>query len=66
MKPPNFIGHLSHVEAISWSPLGTRLASGCKKGVICIWDPETGKQVGKSMTGHTSCIMVLCWEPLHL
>ncbi|ODM96956.1 Notchless protein 1 [Orchesella cincta] len=59
-------GHLSHVEAMSWSPLGTRLASGCKKGVICIWDPENGKQVGKSLTGHTSCIMVLCWEPLHL
>lgn len=59
-------GHASHVESMSWSPLGNRLASGCKKGIICIWDPENGKQVGKSLTGHTGCIMVLCWEPLHL
>lgn len=33
---------------------------------ICLWNPETGAQVGKALTGHTKWITWLCWEPLHL
>uniref|UniRef100_A0AAY5KEF5 Notchless protein homolog 1 n=2 Tax=Esox lucius TaxID=8010 RepID=A0AAY5KEF5_ESOLU len=33
---------------------------------ICIWDPVTGQQIGKTLTGHTKWITWICWEPLHL
>jgi ribosome assembly protein 4 len=31
-----------------------------------IWDPETGKQLGKTLTAHRQWITYLCWQPLHL
>lgn len=31
-----------------------------------IWDPETGKQIGKSLSGHRQWVTYLCWQPLHL
>uniref|UniRef100_A0A673YAG3 Notchless protein homolog 1 n=1 Tax=Salmo trutta TaxID=8032 RepID=A0A673YAG3_SALTR len=33
---------------------------------ICIWDPVTGQQMGKTLTGHTKWITWISWEPLHL
>ncbi|KRX14707.1 Notchless -like protein 1, partial [Trichinella nelsoni] len=57
--------HTDWVLCLSWSPDGQRLASGCKEGKICIWDPETGKQIGKTLVGHKLWITCLCWEPLH-
>ncbi|KAG7217248.1 hypothetical protein INR49_027792 [Caranx melampygus] len=50
----------------AWSPDGKKLASGCKNSQICLWDPVTGAQMGKTLTGHTKWITWLCWEPLHL
>ncbi|KAG7280194.1 hypothetical protein CRUP_037555, partial [Coryphaenoides rupestris] len=47
-------------------PDGKKLASGCKNSQICLWDPVTGQQVGKTLSGHTKWITWLCWEPLHL
>lgn len=32
---------------------------------IRIWDPVTGKQLGKTLKGHLQWITWLCWEPLH-
>lgn len=31
-----------------------------------IWDPETGKQIGKPLKGHNKWITSLAWQPLHL
>lgn len=31
-----------------------------------IWDAETGKQIGKSLSNHRQWITYLCWQPLHL
>lgn len=50
----------------AWSPNGQSLASACKKGEVCIWDPETGKQKGKPLLGHKQWVTSLAWEPLHL
>lgn len=33
---------------------------------ITIWNPETGKQIGKPLTGHRQWITFLSWQPLHL
>jgi len=42
------------------------LVSGDKSGNIICWDPFTGKQKGRTMTGHKQWITSLSWEPLHL
>ena len=42
------------------------LASACKSGEVRVWDPETGKQKGKTLVGHKQWITWLVWEPLHL
>jgi ribosome assembly protein 4 len=31
-----------------------------------IWNPETGKQIGKTLSGHRQWVTYLCWQPLHL
>lgn len=33
---------------------------------IIIWDPETGKQIGKPLTGHRQWVTYLSWQPFHL
>ncbi|KAB1265147.1 Notchless protein-like protein 1 [Camelus dromedarius] len=62
---PAFLGHRHWVLSISWSPDGKKLASGCKNGQILLWDPSTGKQVGRTLAGHSKWITALSWEPLH-
>lgn len=32
---------------------------------IFLWDPVTGAQMGRTLTGHQKWITWLCWEPLH-
>ncbi|XP_023244320.1 notchless protein homolog 1-like [Centruroides sculpturatus] len=58
-------GHKNWVLCISWSPDGCKLASGCKSGQIFIWNPETGKQMGRTLIGHTQWVTWITWEPLH-
>ena len=59
-------GHLNWVLAIAWSPDGSSLVSGDKAGQLICWDPQSGQQRGKTMTGHKQWITALAWEPLHL
>jgi len=59
-------GHLNWVLAIAWSPDCKNLASGDKSGHVICWDPLTGKQKVRSLTGHKQWITSLAWEPLHL
>ncbi|XP_037071764.1 notchless protein homolog 1-like, partial [Pollicipes pollicipes] len=41
------------------------LASGCKSGEVRLWEPVSGKQEGKPLTGHKQWITHICWQPLH-
>lgn len=67
-ETPRFEGkaHRQYVLALAWSPDGSRLASGDKLGHVVIWDPETGQQVGRTLSGHKQFITGLAWQPLHL
>ncbi|XP_013789989.1 notchless protein homolog 1-like [Limulus polyphemus] len=58
-------GHTNWVLCIAWSPNGKKLASACKKGQIIIWNPNTGKQIGRTLTGHNQWVTFISWEPLH-
>jgi len=42
------------------------LASADKSSNVCIWDAESGKQIGKTLLGHRQWITCLAWQPLHL
>jgi WD40 repeat protein len=44
-KVPDFEAHDAFVEALAYSPDGSRIASGDVEGVIILWDPETGRAV---------------------
>ncbi|NXV22328.1 NLE1 protein, partial [Cepphus grylle] len=59
-------GHRHWVLSIAWSPDGKKLASGCKNSQIFLWDPATGNQIGRVLSGHSKWITCLCWEPLHI
>lgn len=32
---------------------------------ICLWNPNTGKQLGKKLSGHRQWVTCLAWEPFH-
>uniref|UniRef100_A0A4W3KHI6 Notchless homolog 1 (Drosophila) n=1 Tax=Callorhinchus milii TaxID=7868 RepID=A0A4W3KHI6_CALMI len=59
-------GHSEAVISVAFSPTGKYLASGSGDTTIFLWDPSTGTQIGKALTGHTKWITYLCWEPLHI
>lgn len=59
-------GHTDWVLAVSWSPDGRYIATGSMDNSVRIWDPKTGKQIGKTLQGHNKWITSLSWEPLHL
>jgi len=67
-ETPKFVGkfHKSEILCVAWSPDGFKVASGCKQGQICIWNPENGKPNSKSLQGHKQWITSICWKPLHL
>jgi ribosome assembly protein 4 len=58
--------HTKWVLVVSYSPDGSLLASGGYDNCVCIWDPNTGKQIGGILKGHTNFITSLSWEPYHL
>lgn len=49
----NFInmGHSGVVTCVALSPDGTKIAIGRKDGTLCIFDAETGLQIGEPLTG---------------
>jgi len=40
------------VLVVSFSPNSKKLASGDMKGEIVLWDPMSGKKIGKVLKGH--------------
>jgi len=57
--------HKQWVLVIAWHPASKYVASACKKGDICIWDPKSGTHIGKILSGHKKYISSLAWQPLH-
>uniref|UniRef100_A0A8C9LMA4 Notchless protein homolog 1 n=1 Tax=Piliocolobus tephrosceles TaxID=591936 RepID=A0A8C9LMA4_9PRIM len=58
-------GHSEAVISVAFSPTGKYLASGSGDTTILLWDPSTGKQVGRTLAGHSKWITGLSWEPFH-
>ena len=56
-------GHDAGVVSVTFSPDGKRIASGSLDKTICLWDAETGLQLGSPLTGHTDHICSVAFSP---
>ncbi|KAH0534090.1 hypothetical protein FGG08_007309 [Glutinoglossum americanum] len=55
-------GHLSYVNAVSFSPDGGLLASGSADKTIRLWDPATGVPQA-TLKGHSSLVITVTFSP---
>ncbi len=54
-------GHHAAAQAVTWSPDGTRLASGSgdtEGGEVCVWDVERGGQLSRAWRASRQCLRV--------
>lgn len=59
-------GHKSWVLAVAWSSDGLKVASGCKNGIINLWNPKNGQRLNKNpLVGHSKWITCIVWEPIN-
>ncbi|MFF5227730.1 pentapeptide repeat-containing protein [Dactylosporangium sp. NPDC000521] len=55
-------GHTGSVNAVAWSPDGTRLATGSGDRSVRVWDAVTGIQQVQ-LAGHTDWVRSVVWSP---
>ncbi len=55
-------GHVGEVNAVTFSPDGRTVASGCKDKTVKLWDVASG-QLKRTLTGHTGRIESLAFSP---
>lgn len=56
------IGHTKWVMSISWSPDGSRLASGSSNGTVRLWDTTSGEHL-VALEGNTVLMLSIDWSP---
>jgi WD40 repeat protein len=57
------IGHTGAVKSLSFSPDGTRIATGSDDCTVRVWDAATGQPVGEPLLGHTSSVNSVSFSP---
>ena len=55
-------GHTGVVGSVSWSPDGTRLATGSEDGTAKVWDAAGGREL-LTLKGHTGAVVPVSWSP---
>ena len=55
-------GHASAVRSVSWSPDGTRLATGSEDGTAKVWDAAGGREL-LTLKGHAGPVCSVSWSP---
>ena len=54
-------GHSGCVRSVSWSPEGTKLASGSDDKTVRIWEVATGKELSQ-LRGHSAVVTSVCFS----
>lgn len=57
-----FRGHKGSVQSVSWSPYGTRIASGSDDNTVRLWDESTGRELAV-LQGHLGTVESVSWSP---
>jgi WD40 repeat protein len=55
-------GHSNHVNAVAYSPDGTRLATASNDQTVKLWEAATGEEV-LTLRGHNSGVLDLAFSP---
>lgn len=55
-------GHRSSINAIAWSPDGTKIASASNGRTVQIWEVTTGNKL-VTYQGHTDAVLTVAWSP---
>jgi len=50
-------------NSVAFSPDGHRLASAGFDGMLRLWNPDTGQQIGAPLTGHTGAVIRVAFSP---
>ncbi|KXZ56037.1 hypothetical protein GPECTOR_2g1589 [Gonium pectorale] len=56
-------GHTDVVYSVAFHPDGTLLASGSADQSIRLWDPATGRQVGRALVAHKFPVTTVAFSP---
>ncbi|KAF4615638.1 hypothetical protein D9613_012546 [Agrocybe pediades] len=63
MFPKTYLGVLSTVFSVSFSPDGKWLASGLGDGSVILWDTKSASQAEALTTGHYTCVLSVAFSP---
>ncbi|MBR3412067.1 MAG: WD40 repeat domain-containing protein [Bacteroidales bacterium] len=56
-------GHTGGVNAVAFSPDGSRIVSGSSDGTLILWDAKSGKPIGEPIKGHTETVTSVAFSP---
>ncbi len=62
LEQRTLIGHRHEVTSVSWSPDGTRLATGSRDGTAKVWDAASGREL-LTLRGHAGPVLSVAWSP---
>jgi WD40 repeat protein len=61
-RPASAPGHLAAVESVAFAPDGQTLASGCRDGMVGLWDMKTGRPL-TMLRGHSNRDCTVAFAP---
>ncbi|CCA77002.1 hypothetical protein PIIN_10987 [Serendipita indica DSM 11827] len=60
--PDSLRGHSSWVNAVAFSPDGSRIVSGSLDQTIRLWDAKTGEPIGEPVRGHSHSVNAVAFS----